>query len=195
MAQAMQPPATPGLIPAKVTLEQYHCMVDAGVWDGCHVELLDGIVVEMSPEGTPHASDSSRIGEFLIYLLGQRAHVRLAKPITLPNHSEPEPDLAIVQRLDDYYRSHHPYPEDIFWLVEYANSSLEKDLGVKANLYAAANIPEYWVVNLRETMLIVFREPVNGEYQARQELTSGRISPLAFPDLAIDTAQLLGVSG
>ncbi|QYO68609.1 Uma2 family endonuclease [Leptolyngbya sp. 7M] len=187
----MQHPTTSGLIPAKITLEQYHRMVDAGVWEDCHVELLDGVIVEMAPEGIPHASDSSRTGEFLIHQLGQRAHIRFAKPISLPNHSEPEPDLAIVQRLDDYYRSHHPYPENIFWLIEYANSSLEKDLGVKAGIYAAAGIPEYWVVNLQENQLIVFRDPVNGKYQSRQELTSGSISPLAFPDVAIDVMQLL----
>jgi Uma2 family endonuclease len=145
----------------------------------------------MPPEGPPHASDSSRTGEFLIYLLGQRAHIRFAKPITLPNNSEPEPDLAIVQRLDDYYRNHHPYAENIFWLIEYANSSLERDLGVKADLYATANIPEYWVINLQENKLIVFRDPVNGKYQSRQELTSGSISPLAFADVTIDIAQLL----
>jgi Uma2 family endonuclease len=187
----MQQSALPGLIPAKITLEQYHRMVDAGIWTDRHVELLNGVVVEMPPEGPSHASDSSRTGELLIYILGQRAHVRFAKPITLPNHSEPEPDLAIVQRLDDYYRNHHPYAENIFWLVEYANSSLEKDLGVKADIYAAARISEYWVVNLQDNKLIVFRDPVNGKYQSRQELTSGSISPLAFPDVAIDVAQLL----
>lgn len=191
MTQATQQPTTSGLVPAKITLEQYHRMVDVGVWDDRHVELLNGIVVEMPPEGTPHASDSSRAGEFLIHLLGQRAHVRVAKPITLPNSSEPEPDLAIVQRLNDYYRSHHPYPENIFWVIEYSNSSLTKDLGVKADIYAAAGIPEYWVNNLKESELIVFRDPVNGIYQSRQELTSGSISPLAFPDVAIDVVQLL----
>lgn len=191
MTQAMQQLTPPELVPAKITLEQYHRMVDAGIWEDCHVELLNGVIVEMPPEGTPHASDSSRTGEFLISLLGQRAHVRFAKPITLPDSSEPEPDLAIVQRLDDYYRRHHPYPENIFWLVEYADSSLEKDLGVKAAIYATAGIAEYWVVNLRENKLIVFRDPVNGKYQSRQELTSGSIRPLAFPDIAIDVAQLL----
>jgi Uma2 family endonuclease len=184
-----QPP--PAIIPAKITLEQYHRMVDAGVWDDCHVELLNGVVVEMSPEGMPHASDSSRAGEFLVFLLGERAHVRFAKPITLPTGSEPEPDLAIVQRVEDYYRSHHPYPENIFWIVEYSNTSLDKDLGIKADIYAEADIPEYWVNNLKENVLIVFRDPVEGKYQSRQEFTIGTINPLAFPDVAIEVARLL----
>jgi Uma2 family endonuclease len=134
MVQSLQQPSSFDLVPAKITLEQYHHMVDAGILDDCRVELLYGIIVEMSPEGTPHASDSSRAGEFLVLLLGDRAHVRFAKPITLPSGSEPEPDLAIVQRVEDYYRSHHPYPENIFWVIEYSNTSLDKDLGVKANI-------------------------------------------------------------
>jgi Uma2 family endonuclease len=75
-------------------------MVDAGIWDDCHVELLNGVVVEMSPEGLPHAHRSSDVGEYLMRLLGDRAHVRPAKPITLPSGSEPEPDIAIVQLYD-----------------------------------------------------------------------------------------------
>jgi Uma2 family endonuclease len=191
MTQALPQPTAPALVPAKITLEQYHQMVDSGVWDGCHVELLNGVVVEMSPEGMPHAHRSSDVGEYLTRQLDDRAHVRAAKPITLPSGSEPEPDIAIVQRLGNEYLTHHPYPENIFWLIEYSNTSLEKDLGIKADIYAAAGIPEYWVINLKRNVLIVFRDPVDGKYQSQQEFTSGTISPLAFPDLAIAVSRLL----
>jgi Uma2 family endonuclease len=191
MTQAIQQLTLPELVPAKITLEQYHRMVDAGIWEDCHVELLNGVIVEMPPEGTPHASKRTRTHEYLIEVLGNRAQIRVGAPITLPNGSEPEPDMAIVQRVQDYYLSHHPYPENIFWIIEYANTSLSKDLGVKADIYAAAGILEYWVNNLKESRLIVFRDPVNGKYQSRQELTSGSICPLAFPDIAIDVTQFL----
>jgi Uma2 family endonuclease len=191
MTQALQQSIAPELVPARISLEQYHRMVDAGIWDDCHVELLDGVVVEMSPEGIPHAHDSSDMAEYLMRLLGSRAQVRDGHPITLPSGSEPEPDIAIVQRLGKEYRAHHPYPENIFWVIEYSNSSLDKDLGVKAKIYASEGISEYWVVNLKKNVLIVFRDPVDGKYQSRQEFTSGTISPLAFPDLAIDVARLL----
>jgi Uma2 family endonuclease len=190
MTQALQQP-TPALVPAKITLEQYHRMVDVGIWDDCHVELLNGVVVEMSPEGMPHAHGSTDMGEYLTRLLGDWAQVRPAKPITLPSGSEPEPDIAVVQRLGKEYRTHHPYPENIFWVIEYSNSSLDKDLGIKADIYAAAGIPEYWVNNLKKNVLIVFRDPVDGKYQSRQEFTSGTINPLAFPDVAIEVARLL----
>jgi Uma2 family endonuclease len=89
--------------------------------------------------------------------------VRLAKPITLPNTSEPESDIAIVQRLGREYLEHHPYPDNIFWLIEYSESSLEKDLEIKRKIYAQVGIPEYWVVNLKRRQLIVFRDPQDGE--------------------------------
>jgi Uma2 family endonuclease len=114
MTQALQQPAIFALIPAKITLKQYHRMVDMGIWDDCHVELLNGVVVEMSPEGTPHASKRTTTQEYLAEVLGDRAQIRVGDPITLPNGSEPEPDIAIVQRVEDNYLSHHPYPENIF---------------------------------------------------------------------------------
>jgi Uma2 family endonuclease len=108
-----------------------------------------------------------------------------AKPITLPNDSEPEPDLAIVQRLGREYLEHHPYPENIFWLIEYSDSSLDKDLETKSKVYAQVRIPEYWVVNLKKRQLIVFRDPQDGEYASKSTLTMGTIYPLAFPDVAV----------
>lgn len=176
---------------AKWTLEDYHRIVETGLLDDRPVELLNGEIVEISPEGVPHAYFSTEAGEYLTRLLGDRALVRPAKPITLPNDSEPEPDIAIVQRLGREYLNHHPYPENIFWLIEYANSSLGKDSTLKYRIYAEAGIPEYWLVNLKYGELIVFREPRHGEYASKMTLTAGEITPLAFPDVKISVAALI----
>lgn len=124
------------LITTKWTIDEYHRMIAAGIIGDRAVELLKGEIIEMSPEKPPHAYSSDEAGEYLTKLLGDRAKVRHAKPITLPNNSEPEPDIAIVRRRGREYREHHPYPEDIFWLIEYANTSLEKDLEFKNQIYA-----------------------------------------------------------
>jgi Uma2 family endonuclease len=183
---------SPALVPVKITLEQYHRMVDAGIWDDYRVELLNGVIVEMPSEGASHAHRSTKTCNHLKDLLGEQALVREGHPISFPNsNSEPEPDIAIVQPLDEEYALHHPYPGNIFWLIEYSNSSLEKDLKVKTITYAAEAIPEYWVINLKKSCLIVFRDPVDGKYQSRQEFTSGTISSLAFPDVAIAIPNLL----
>lgn len=176
----------------KWTIEHYHQAVDAGLFDNVRVELLDGELIEMPPEGLPHAGLSSDANDYLRDRLGNRAKIREGHPVTLPNNSEPEPDLAIVQPLPQVYKTeHHPYPENIFWLIEYSESSLEKDLKLKTRIYAAANIIEYWVINLRTRELIVFRDPVDGEYQTRSTLTSGIIRPISFSDVEIEVAKLI----
>ncbi|MEH2179183.1 Uma2 family endonuclease [Nostoc sp.] len=166
-------------------------MIDAGILSDRKVELLKGEIVEIFAEGEPHAYSSGEAGDYLAKLLAERAKIRHAKPITLPNNSEPEPDIAIVQPLGREYRQHHPYPENIFWLIEYANSSLEKDLETKSKIYAEAGILEYWVVNLKKLHLAVYREILNGEYVTKLTLTGGIIQPLAFPDVSIVVEQII----
>lgn len=178
-------------IAAKWSIEEYHRMVDAGILDDRHVELLRGEIVEMVPEREPHAYCSNEAGEYLVRLLGDLAKVRYAKPITLPNGSEPEPDLAIVQRLGREYFEHHPYPANIFWLIEYANTSLEKDLETKRQIYAEVGIPEYWIVNLRTMTLIVLRAPQNGNYTTEITLSDGTIQPLAFPEVSVSVDRII----
>jgi Uma2 family endonuclease len=176
----------------KWTIDRYHQAIEAGVFDDQPVELLNGELIEMSPEGVPHAGLSNSSSRYLQQLLGERAIVRVGHPITLPNCSEPEPDLAIVQPQEQIYKTeHHPYPENIFWVIEYANSSLEKDTDVKRRTYAAAGICEYWVINLRTMALIVYRNPTDGDYQSQVTLTSGILYPLAFPEVAIEVTRLI----
>lgn len=168
-------------------------MITAGILDNRRVELLKGEIVEMSPEGEPHAYFSSEAGVYLIQLLGDLAMIRSAKPITLPNESEPEPDIAVVQRLGREYLEHHPYPENIFWLIEYSDSSLDRDLETKSKVYAEVKIPEYWVVNLHRRQLIVFQDPQDGQYASKFTLTVGTIYPLAFPDVAVSIDLIVSI--
>ncbi|HEY9738023.1 MAG TPA: Uma2 family endonuclease [Trichocoleus sp.] len=176
---------------AKWSIEEYHQMIEAGVLEGRQVELLNGDIVEMVPEGIPHAYLSTKAADYIRSLLKDRVEVREGKPITLQNNSEPEPDVAIIQPLDDEYGQHHPYPENIFWLIEFANASLSKDLELKTQVYASAGIPEYWVVNLRKMELIVFTQPLDQSYASRQVFTDGEVHPVSFPDVAVSVARIL----
>jgi Uma2 family endonuclease len=178
--------------PYRWTVERYHRAVAAGIFDGYPLELLDGRLIEMSPEGIPHAGLSSDAADYLRERLGSQVKVREAKPITLPNDSEPEPDIAIVKPLGEIYKTdRHPQVSDIFWVVEYSNTSLEKDLQVKHKIYAKANILEYWVINLKTSELIVFRDPVGDEYQSQLIVTRGVICPKSFPGIQIEVTKLL----
>lgn len=175
----------------KWTIDRYHRAIAAGLFEDQYLELLRGELIVMPPEREPHAYYNSESGDYLRNLLGDRAKVREAHPITLPDNSEPIPDLAIVHPLGSVYRDRHPNPQDIFWLVEIANTTLNKDLTEKKAIYAEAGIREYWVLNLRDRELIIFKDLEASTYTTRQTIIAGLISPLAFPDLLVSVQRLI----
>lgn len=175
----------------KSSLKDYHKMIETGILNERRVELILGEIIEMSPQGPIHTCISHTGVIYLRSLLKKKAVVREAHPITLRD-SEPEPDLAIVRSPDRLYLTHHPYPEDIYWLIEIADTTLIKDLGIKKKMYAKANIPEYWVIDITSEILKIFRHPLNENYQEETEYENGKISPLAFPEIEISVTKLLG---
>mgnify|MGYP002777006570 FL=1 len=178
---------------AKWTIKEYHQMIEAGILDDRQVELLAGEIIEMSPEKPIHYNKTRRGVSYLEQLFKNLAEIRFNGPITLAD-SEPEPDIAIVKLPVSQYDFHHPYAEDIFWVIEVANKSLKKDLELKQTIYANAGIQEYWIMDLSQTKLIVFREPNDGYYQSQEEYTEGEISSLAFPNIQISVTKLLGLN-
>lgn len=175
---------------AKWSVDDYHRMIAAGILCDRRVELLASEIVEMSPETPIHYNTTKRGAKYLEELLAGKADVRFNGPITLPD-SEPEPDIAIVRLPESAYNERHPEPNDIFWVVEVAKTSLKKDLDFKASIYATAEIQEYWILDLSNTRLIVFREPQNGQYVTQQVISEGAIVPLAFPDIQVLVERLL----
>ncbi len=175
---------------AKWSVDDYHLMIESGVLNNRSVELLEGEIVEMSPEGPLHRFTNDTVAEYLRELLRGRAKVFEAHPITLSN-SEPEPDIAIVRLPNSNYLTRHPYPEDIYWLIEISNTTLEEDLGRKKKIYANAGIDEYWVINLKTKEIIIFREPFGNDYKTKFTVNEGTITPIAFQDIQIEVAKLL----
>jgi Uma2 family endonuclease len=114
-------------------------------------------------------------------------------PTTVDRHSEPQPDLMLVARREDFYRTAHPTPEDALLVVEVANTSLGHDRRRKLPLYARTGVPEVWIVNRRADAVDVFREPSSDGY--RDQFHRGRgehVAPSAFPDLRLSVDELLG---
>jgi Uma2 family endonuclease len=142
------------------TVDEYHRMIKTEILTNeDKVELLEGQILAMSPQEPPHASTVRRASKYFDRLLLGRADIRVQLPVTLSLNSEPEPDIAVV-RIDprDYFNA-HPTPDDIFLLVEVADTTVSKDLKVKAPVYGKANIPEYWVLDVNTRQVYVFREP------------------------------------
>ncbi len=165
-------------------------MIEAGILGDRRVELLEGEIVEISPEGPTHAFYGEEIADYLRSCLGEKALVREARPITLSD-SEPEPDIAVVKPPRIRYRDRHPGPDDIFLLIEVSQSTQAYDLGDKQKAYAAAGIQEYWVVDLKAKQMTVFRQPARTSYLSRLEVRMGAIAPLAFPAVKMSIEKVL----
>ncbi|NEQ95688.1 MAG: Uma2 family endonuclease [Cyanothece sp. SIO2G6] len=176
----------------KWSVADYHQMRDRGILDHHHCELIDGAILDMAPEGEFHRFINDRGAEYLRQVLRGKAKIFEAHPITLAN-SEPEPDIAIVRLPDTRYIKHHPYPEDIYWLIEVADTTLSYDLETKRQLYANAGILEYWVVDVTKRQLWVFRDLRGGDYAEQLTVSDGMIYPIAFPEVAIAIPQLVSI--
>lgn len=174
----------------KWSIDEWHQLVDSGFLEGKPVEFLEGEIIEVSPEGIEHSYTNRSVVKYLRQLLNKKAEIIQAQPITLDN-SEPEPDIAVVKLPENTYKSRHPYPQDVYWLIEISNRTLKKDLNQKIITYARNGIPEYWVIDLVNKKLIVHTQVNNNNYALVNEYTSGNISPLAFPDVAIALDELL----
>lgn len=142
------------------TVDEYHRMVEAGILsedDG--VELIEGEIITMSPIGSQHAACVKKLHALLHRQVQQRAILGAQDPVRLDEYSEPEPDIALLKRRDDYYARSHPTPEDVFLIIEVAETFAEYDRRIKLPLYARAGIPEVWLVNLPERIVEVYSEP------------------------------------
>jgi Uma2 family endonuclease len=174
--------------------QAYHRMFETGVLSNeKRYELIDGEVVMMSPLGPSNSALISRLTEFFVKHLPDQFECRIQLPLVVSDHSEPEPDLAIVRRSASNYREMHPTPEDVLLLVEVASSSLSFDLGAKQRLYAASQIQEYWVVDVDDQSLIVHRQADAGSYADTKRLgADASDSPLAVPECQLDLGWLFG---
>lgn len=176
----------------RFTVEEYCAMAEAGILaEDERVELIDGEIIVMPPIGAPHEDGTDRLEDSLKESLRGRARVRVQQSIRLNDDSLPQPDIAVVRLRDDYHRE-RPTPADVFLLIELADSSLEQDRAAKLPRYAAAAIPEVWIVNLRARQVEAYADPAGGAYQSRRVATiADRISPLAFPDVELLVSDFL----
>lgn len=130
---------------------------------------------------------------------GGRWLVRCQHPVLLPDQeSVPEPDVALIRRRSGGYRKQHPDPADVFLLIEVANTSLALDRGRKLALYAQGEIAEYWVVNVGDRLVEVYRDPdpAAGAYRQTETVRpGGTVAPAAFPDAAFPMVELFGEEG
>ena len=179
---------------AKLTLADYDRMVESGIFDGPNhrrVELIHGELREMSPIGSRHDAVVQKLARWSISHLSEDvAGVRIQGAIGIPEFdSVPQPDIAWLA--PEEYWEERPQPRDVYLIIEVAESSLVYDRGEKAELYAAAGIAEYWIVDIPEQCVEVYRQPQQGRYRSLQTFNKGEtINPLQFPNVVLKVETL-----
>jgi Uma2 family endonuclease len=180
------------------TREEYEKMIEAGIFTpGNRVELIDGEIFNMTPQKRRHAAAIRAAEEALRSAFRSGHDVQSQLPLSLGPCSEPEPDLSVVRGTWSDYRDAHP--SSAVLVVEISDASLEYDRNRKGSLYASAGIADYWIVNLVEERIEIYREPAPSSealhgwaYRAVQHLSAGeKIIPLAAPDAKINISDLL----
>jgi Uma2 family endonuclease len=173
------------------SVAEYHRLVEAGVLcEDDHVELLEGVIVEVSPQSERHAQVIQRLTALLVRVAGDRFAVRPQLPLTLRD-SEPEPDLAVVRTEDAASLDDHP--TSALLVVETSSASLAHDRTVKGRIYARAGIPEYWIVNPGERCIEVHRDPdpAAGRYRDISRLAADEaLDSAAVPGLRLEVRSL-----
>jgi Uma2 family endonuclease len=177
----------------RLTSAEYFGLVATGVLrPEDRVELLEGVVVAMSPQSPPHAAALRRTDTALRRALGAHAVISVQSPLALGPHSVPEPDVAVLPGCEaDYDRAH---PTTALLVIEVADSSLAQDRVTKTRIYAAAGVAETWIINLRDDCVEVFREPdpATRTYRSARVVQRGEsLDLVAFPAARIAVDDVL----
>jgi Uma2 family endonuclease len=179
--------------PRLLSVDEYHRMIEVGIFDEDeHVELLEGVIVAMTPQSPAHARCIRRMTRLLTRRLGDEFEVAVQLPLTLGRRNEPEPDLAVV-RADAVPNDQHPATAVL--VIEVARDSLRKDRQVKANVYARSGITEYWIVNVEGRVVEIFADPdaVSGVYRRSRTVTTVEtLTSEALPELSFPAAEIFG---
>ncbi len=177
----------------RFTPAEFLALVEVGILTSSdRVELLDGVIIEMAPIGDPHAGTVDVYTEMLPSGVDQGTLLRVQGPLALDERSRLYPDLMLLRRRADYYRSRPPAPEDVLLLVEVADSSVDYDRNEKLPRYAQAGIPEIWITVLPEGIIETHTEPSGGRYTHTRIFAPGdTISPACFPDIALSVDEIL----
>lgn len=181
---------------AHFSLAHYEHMVAVGAFAGqfeMQIELIRGKIAAKVPNGPLHAHCRTLLTDWSYQVVSlEKMTISVQGAIRIPvNDSEPEPDLIWADRRD--YSKRHPEPHEVLLLVEVAESSLEVDRGIKLGVYAEAGIADYWIVNLIDEQIEVYRKPVGRDYQDKSIVRGDApLHPLALPTASIQPSRLFG---
>ena len=175
----------------RFTVHDYHRMGEAGILhEDDRVELIEGEIVEMAAIGTRHFSCVNRLNRLLVMSVGDEAVISVQNPVRLNEHTELQPDLAVIRPRD--YRESLPEPDDVLLLIEVSETTLPYDRGVKLSLYARAGIREVWIVDLPGETIERYTAPSANGYRRVEQMRRGQtLESTSLPGLAPSVDEVL----
>ena len=178
----------------RFTADEYQQMAKVGILrEGDPFELIDGEVVAKVTIGPRHNAAVNRLNRRFVSLAGESAIVQAQGSVRLNLFNEPEPDLALLRPRDDFYAAGHPGPSDILLVVEVAQTSIDYDRAVKAELYARLGVVEYWLVDLNTDVVTRYTDPADGQYRRVEPVPGGvSFAPQQLPACRLTTADIFG---
>ena len=176
----------------RFTVADFHRLGEIGILnEDERLELINGEIFDMPPIGSPHGGRVNQLNRLLTKAVDESAIVSVQNPVILDDHSEPEPDLALLRPRADFYTDSHPRVPDVLLLIEVADSTLQTDRDIKVPLYARHGIPEVWIVAIPERRIRRFAHPEQGVYQMQETLDLRQPTPLpGLPDCSVELAAL-----
>jgi len=176
-----------------ITVEEFDRMAEAGVFGDLRIELIDGQLIDVPRQGPLHAGTVSFCSDRFRDAFGARVIVRAQLPLRVGSRSQPEPDLALVHHAQRFYRDRHPAADETFAVVEVSHTTITFDRDVKRQVYAAERVPEYWIVNIEDDAVEMYRDPHDLGYGWSEVRRRGdTVSFAAFPDVVFSVDELLG---
>ena len=179
----------------RFTVDEYYTMARSGILrEDDRVELIEGEITQMTPIGSRHMVCVNRTLDcFIAIQLEKRTIVSIQNPLRLDAFNEPEPDVALLQPRADFYENQHPGPADVLLIVEVSDTTLAYDRDVKGPLYARFGIPEFWIADVENKTVTVYRAPSPRGYEEMKTFRAGQtLSPLAFPELNMAVESIVG---
>ena len=174
-----------------LSVGDYYRMAEAGIFrEDQPIELINGEIFDMPPVGSFHADITDRLARLFYKQADDAVRIRVQNPIYLSEFSQPEPDIALVK--NNNYRLQHPAAQDVLLLIEVSDTSLHYDRTIKLPLYAHHQIPEVWLINLKEKRFDVYQQPESDYFRLHLRPKAGEsIQPLLVDSVSLDWCELL----
>lgn len=190
----MMPQSTmPQPIPLRFKVDDYYKLIELGMLEDYErAEIIEGELIRKMAIVEKHSAIVEKLVEILRDKLGKSVSLRNQQPVKFGDYNEPQPDLAVLQRREDFYFYEKPVPKDILLLIEVSDATLKYDRDTKLPLYSEAEIPEVWIVNLQHNIIEVHQKPSNGIYQLAKIFKRGEtVDSEVLPDLNLEVSEIL----